>query len=149
MFEALYYPSGIALAAPQIGHSIQLVVVDISRSKRGIYSQEKPLVVINPQILSVIGDDVMEEGCLSIPGIRKNITRPAVITLQYRDEHFEVKTREFSGLIARVLQHEIDHLQGKLFIDRLEANERKMVQSELNAIASGVVPEEFAHFFRL
>ena len=140
MFEALYYPSGIALAAPQIGHSIQLVVVDISRSKRGIYSQEKPLVVINPQILSVIGDDVMEEGCLSIPGIRKNITRPAEITLQYHDVHLEEQTSEFSGLFSRVLQHEIDHLQGILYIDRLEANERRMIQTELNAIASGVLP---------
>lgn len=90
----------------------------------------------------------MEEGCLSIPGIRKNITRAATITLQYRDEHFEEQTIEFSGLFARVLQHEIDHLQGRLFIERLEANERRMLQTELNAIASGVVPEKIAHFFR-
>ena len=89
MFETLYKTSGLGLAAPQIGHSIQLFVVDISRSKRGNYANEKPLVVINPNIISVSGEDVIEETCLSIPGIRKNITRPAAITLQYHDVHFE------------------------------------------------------------
>jgi len=148
MFETLYHTSGIGLAAPQVGHSIQLVVADISRSRRGDYACEKPIVAINPHILSANGDDVTEENCLSIPGIRKNIVRPAAITLQYRNEHFEEKTSEFSGLLARVLQHEIDHLHGTLFIDRLTPLDREMIQSELDTIAAGIVPAEIAHLFR-
>jgi peptide deformylase len=141
MFESMRNASGIGLAAPQIGRSIRLLVLDVSGVNN--YEDEKPMVVINPHILSVRGYNDMEEGCLSVPGVQGYVVRPAVITLKYRDEHFEERTGEFSGMIARALQHEIDHLDGTLFVDRMEKRDRKKIQKELEALASGVVNTEY------
>jgi peptide deformylase len=141
MFESMHNASGIGLAAPQVGRSIRLLVLDLSCMNK--YEHEKPMVVINPYILSVKGYNDMEEGCLSVPGVQGDVERPAVITLKYRDEHFEERTGEFSGMVARVLQHEIDHLDGTLFVDRMEKRERKKIQKELEALASGIVNTEY------
>jgi peptide deformylase len=141
MFESMRNASGIGLAAPQIGRSIRLLVVDLSGVSK--YEHEKPMVVINPHILTVKGYNEMEEGCLSVPGVQGYVERPAIITLKYRDEHFGERTGEFSGLVARVLQHEIDHLDGTLFVDRMEKRDRKKIQKELGALASGIVNTEY------
>ncbi|MEI6847478.1 MAG: peptide deformylase [Chlorobiaceae bacterium] len=141
MFESMRNAPGVGLAAPQVGHSIRLLVLDVSCLKN--YENEKPMVVINPHILSVKGGNVMEEGCLSIPGVNGDVARPAVITMKYRDEYFEEQTGEFSGMVARVLQHEIDHLDGTLFVDRMEKRDRKKIQKRLSALASGIVPAEY------
>ncbi len=141
MFESMRNASGIGLAAPQVGRSIRLLVLDLSCIDE--YEHEKPMVVINPYILSVKGYSDMEEGCLSVPGIQGDVERPSVITLKYRDEHFEERTGEFSGMLARALQHEIDHLDGTLFVDRMEKRDRKKIQKELEALAAGIVNTEY------
>lgn len=137
MFESMRNASGIGLAAPQVGHSVRLLVLDVSCVSN--YEHEKPMVVINPHILSVRGSSVMDEGCLSVPGVQGDVVRPSVITLKYRNERFEELAGEFSGLVARVLQHEIDHLDGTLFVDRLEKRDRRKIQKNLAELASGVV----------
>jgi len=141
MFESMRNAEGIGLAAPQVGHSVRLLVLDLSCIDN--YANEKPMVVINPHILAVSGCNVMEEGCLSIPGVNGDVERPAVISLKYRDEHFLERTREFSGMLARALQHEIDHLDGTLFVDRMEKRSRKKIQKELTDIASGIIDAEY------
>jgi peptide deformylase len=141
MFETMRNASGIGLAAPQVGHSLRLLVVDISAIEQ--YAHLKPMVVINPRIVAFRGRNSMEEGCLSVPGIASQISRPAAITLHYRDEKFEEHTADFDALLARVLQHEIDHLDGKLFIDHLERRDRRNIQKELDAIAAGQVKANY------
>jgi peptide deformylase len=141
MFESMQNAAGIGLAAPQIGHSLRLLVLDVSCIKE--YANEKPMVVINPHILAVGGNNVMEEGCLSIPGVNGDVERPATIALKYRDEEFRERTGEFTGMIARVLQHEIDHLNGTLFVDRMEKRDRKKIQNELQTLASGTVNAKY------
>ena len=141
MFESMRNASGIGLAAPQVGRSIRLLVLDLACVED--YEREKPMVVINPHILAVRSYNEMEEGCLSVPGVKGYVTRPSVITLKYRDEHFEEHTAEFSGMVARALQHEIDHLDGTLFVDRMEKRDRKKIQKELAALASGIVDSDY------
>jgi peptide deformylase len=137
MFDTMYKAPGIGLAAPQVGNSLRLVVVDISSIES--YADFKPMVVINPRILSMRGRNSMEEGCLSLPGVAGDVIRPSAITLHYRDEKFEEHTEDFSGMMARVLQHEIDHLDGTLFIDRMDKRDRRKIQKDLVAIAEGRV----------
>jgi peptide deformylase len=141
MFESMRNASGIGLAAPQVGHSVRLVVLDISSLTH--YPDEKPMVVINPHILAVRGYNDMEEGCLSLPGIHGDVERPAALTLKYRNENFEEMTGDFSGMLARVLQHEIDHLNGTLFVDRMEKRDRRKIQKELDALVSGTVQTQY------
>jgi peptide deformylase len=141
MFDTMYKAPGIGLAAPQVGHSIRLLVVDISSIEK--YADFKPMVVINPRILAVRGRNSMEEGCLSVPGVAGDVVRPAAITLHYRDEKFEEYTADFDTMMARVLQHEIDHLDGTLFVDRMEKRDRRKVQSELDDIAQGRMKADY------
>jgi peptide deformylase len=135
MFDTMYKAPGIGLAAPQVGHSIRLLVVDVSTIEE--YADFKPMVVINPRIVAVRGRNSMEEGCLSLPGVAGDVVRPSALTLRYRDEKFEEQTADFSGMMARVLQHEIDHLDGTLFVDRMDKRDRRKIQKELDAIAAG------------
>jgi peptide deformylase len=141
MFETMYKAPGIGLAAPQIGHSIRLLVVDISTIEE--YAEFKPLVVINPRIVAVRGRNSMEEGCLSVPGVVGDVIRASAITLHFRDEKFEEHTADFSGMMARVLQHEIDHLDGTLFVDRMDKRDRRKVQKGLDAIVQGRVKASY------
>lgn len=135
MFESMRNAEGIGLAAPQIGHSLRLLVIDLSCMDS--HKDAKPMVVINPRILAVKGRNAYDEGCLSVPGVTGEVVRPSAIQLHYRDEHFEEHTDEFSGMMARVLQHEIDHLDGTLFVDRMDKRDRRKIQNELDAIADG------------
>ena len=141
MFESMRNASGIGLAAPQIGRSLRLLVIDISCMES--YKDAEPMVVINPRILSVKGRSLMEEGCLSVPGVMGDVSRPSAINLHYRDENFEEHTTEFTGMMARVLQHEIDHLDGTLFVDRMEKRDRRKIQKELDALADGLFSAEY------
>ncbi|NTU53332.1 MAG: peptide deformylase [Chlorobiaceae bacterium] len=141
MFESMYRAPGIGLAAPQVGHSIRLLVVDISSIEA--YADFRPMVVINPRIMEFRGRNSMEEGCLSVPGVVGDVLRPSAITLRYRDEQFEEHTADFSGMMARVIQHEIDHLDGTLFIDRMDKRDRRSIQKELDAIAEGRVKADY------
>lgn len=129
MIDVMHDDDGIGLAAPQVGISKRLLVTDIS----GIDSKIGPMVFVNPEIIELKGEVTMEEGCLSIPGIREDITRPEEITIRYQSIDGEEKTEEFNDWMSRVLQHEIDHLNGILFTDYLSPVKQKLLFADFQA----------------
>lgn len=146
MYETMYEASGVGLAAPQIGQSIRLFIVDASpfAEDEGLEQEERDFlkdfkkVFINPYIVEEEGEEwPFEEGCLSIPGIREEVKRQETIVLQWQDEDFKEHEEEFSGFAARVIQHEHDHLDGKLFIDYLPTLRRTMLKGKLRDISQG------------
>lgn len=139
MFETMENADGIGLAAPQIGLPIRVVVIDLD-----VLSEDYPefagfrKVFINPHILEVDGDDVtMGEGCLSLPGIGEDVTRPDIIRVEYMDENFEKHSEEVQGYLARVMQHEFDHLDGVMFIDHVSPLRKQMIRSKLTKLVAG------------
>jgi peptide deformylase len=141
MFETMHQAEGIGLAAPQIGLPIRLVVVDLD-----VLSEDEPQfkdfrrVYINAHIIETSDDtESMEEGCLSLPGIHEKVTRPSRIHVQYMDENFVEHDEWVDGYLARVMQHEFDHLEGKVFADRISALRRQMNKNRLNSLAKGKV----------
>ncbi|MEJ2545124.1 MAG: peptide deformylase, partial [Calditrichaceae bacterium] len=114
MIDTMHKEDGIGLAAPQVGLDKSLLVIDIS----SIDDSEEPTAFINPEIINSSGEAVYEEGCLSIPGVREEVLRPEEIILKYQDADGNNHKETFSGWKSRVLQHEIDHLNGVLFVDR-------------------------------
>lgn len=122
MFESMYAAQGIGLAAPQIGLSKRLTVIDISFNKK----PEDKLVLINPEIVDQEGRQFEEEGCLSLPDIRDKVQRAAKVKVRAQNEHGEWFELEGEELLARALQHEIDHLNGILFIDRISRLKREL-----------------------
>ncbi|MBN2423573.1 MAG: peptide deformylase [Calditrichaceae bacterium] len=122
MVTTMHLEDGIGLAAPQVGLSKRLLVVDISP----IVKNEKPQACINPEILDSEGECVEEEGCLSIPDVMEMVVRPESVTVAYQNVEGEKKVEKLSGWKARVVQHEIDHLNGILFIDRISPLKRQM-----------------------
>ncbi|HEY0978990.1 MAG TPA: peptide deformylase [Flavobacteriales bacterium] len=149
MYETMYAANGVGLAAPQIGESIRLFVMDThagsdddpDAEKAPEGSDEEPRVkkvFINPYIVEEDGEEwAFEEGCLSIPGIREEVDRQPNIVVQYMDEKFVEHEEEFDGFAARVIQHETDHLDGKLFIDHLPALRKRLLQGRLRDISRG------------
>ncbi|HNU77776.1 MAG: peptide deformylase [Prolixibacteraceae bacterium] len=144
-WETMYHADGVGLAAPQVGRSIRLFVVDTSAlAKEDPSLKSFRKVFINPEILEYAGDPwVMEEGCLSLPEIRENVSRPDSIRIRYQDENFEPHEDTFTGYPARVIQHEYDHLQGKLFVDYLSPLKRKILRGRLMAITKGKVTPHY------
>lgn len=140
MWETLAHSQGIGLAAPQIGLSIRLVVIDLD-----VISDDMPeykdfrRVYINPYIeeYDETETDLGEEGCLSLPGIHEKVRRPTRIRLTWQDEQFQEHDEWIEGYLARVVQHEVDHLEGEVFTDRLSGLRRQMVKRGLNDIARG------------
>jgi len=131
MFETMQAANGIGLAAPQIGEAISLCVVDVGLIEDG----REPEAFINPEILEEYGDDAaMEEGCLSIPGLAEDVTRKEAIRLAYQSLDGKRHELECDGLLARVLQHEIDHLHGILFVDRLGSFKRRLMNKKLRQL---------------
>lgn len=126
MYETMKESDGIGLAATQVGKRLQILVADISEVEG--YENTKPMIVINPKILLTEGEMEMEEGCLSLPGLRVNVRRPVKIKLKYNDLELKEHIEDFDGLMARVLQHEIDHLNGKLIIDYLSKTEKEKIK---------------------
>ena len=126
MIDTMHKEDGIGLAAPQVGLDKSLLVIDIS----GIDENEKPLAFINPIITETSGEVLYEEGCLSIPGVREEVLRPEEITLKYQDENGKKYTEIFAGWKARVLQHEIDHLNGILFVDRISPVKKQLLMAQ-------------------
>ncbi len=123
MFRLMYQAPGIGLAAPQVGISLRLVVIDLAPD-----DVPAAMTLINPEIVSVSDSWVTrEEGCLSLPGIYADVARPARVVVRYQDDAFSSRTIEADGLLAACLQHEIDHLDGVLFIDHLSALKRNML----------------------
>ncbi len=130
MFETMYAAKGVGLAAPQVGLSQRLTVIDISVGE----DESKKLVLINPEIVSREGTQVGEEGCLSIPGFREPVTRANKVTVKAHNEKGEQIEVSGEELLARALQHEIDHLNGKLFINHLSSLKRDIIRRKIKKL---------------
>ncbi len=137
MFETMYQAEGIGLAGPQVGKSLRVFVIDLSVMED--FKDEKPMAFINPQILETGGMATMEEGCLSVPGIREEVKRPEMIKIKYRDEDFKEHVEVFHGLKARVIQHEYEHLTGNLFVNNLDSRTKRKIKDDIEAIKHGNV----------
>ena len=144
MFYTMINANGIGLAAPQVNQNISLAVIDISCIEE--FKNVKPLALFNPVILETHGEETLEEGCLSIPELRAPVNRPDKIYLKYNNFDLKEVMLEAGGMLARVIQHEIDHLHGILFVDHLEADELKKYQSHLRKIKKGKIETEYPLF---
>lgn len=145
MYATMDNASGVGLAAPQINKGIRLFVID-STLMLDEEDEEKGIrrAFINPIILDEYGDDYsFEEGCLSIPEVRAEITRPEKLTIEYFDENWNLVEEEFSGMTARVIQHEYDHLEGILFVDYLKGLKKRLVKSKLIDVSKGRVSTDY------
>lgn len=140
MWETLFQSEGIGLAAPQIGRDIRLVVIDLDPLSED-YPEYKEFrkVYINAHIIEYDETNTAssEEGCLSLPAIHEKVTRPTRIRVQWMDENFEQHDEWIEGYLARVMQHEFDHLDGKMFIDRISALRKQLIKSKLKALTQG------------
>ena len=142
MFDTMYNAHGVGLAAPQIGLAIRLFIVDTGADEGDKNAFKK--VFINAEILEETGEPwAFNEGCLSIPDIREDVMRKPNITIRYYDENWELHEEEVTGMSARVIQHEYDHIEGKLFTDTLSLLRKRMLKSKLDAISKGNVNADY------
>lgn len=152
MFETMYNAHGVGLAAPQIGLPLRLFVVDttpfaddedLSQEEQSALKGFKK-VFINAQMEEEVGTDwAFNEGCLSIPDVREDVTRKDTITLSYVDENFNKHTETYDGLLARVIQHEYDHIEGILFTDKLSSLKKRLLKNRLANISKGKINVEY------
>jgi len=158
MWETLYASAGVGLAAPQVNKDIRLFVVDSEQIFRQIEEDKEKhsypdapgikQVFINAHIKELDGLEWnYNEGCLSIPKIREDIKRLSVVTIEYLDENFEQHMRTFQGITARIILHEYDHIEGKLFIDHITSLKRKLLKGKLNDISKGKVKVDYKMMF--
>ena len=157
MWETMYASNGVGLAAPQVNRDIRLFVIDseqifknLEDDEDGKYPDQPGFkeVFINAHIKELDGTEwAYNEGCLSIPKIREDVTRPELVTLQYINEKFQEVERTFSGITSRIIQHEYDHLEGKLFIDYIKPLKRKLLQRKLGDITKGKVKVDYKMMF--
>jgi peptide deformylase len=157
MWETMYASNGVGLAAPQVNRSIRLFLVDSTQifsnqdeDEKGRYPDEPGLkqVFINARILKLNGREwSYNEGCLSIPKIREDIYRNEEVEMEYMDEEFKTHTGSFSGITARIILHEYDHIEGKLFIDRISVLKRKLIKGKLDDISKGKVKVDYKMAF--
>ncbi|MBT8253389.1 MAG: peptide deformylase [Flavobacteriaceae bacterium] len=147
MYESMYAADGIGLAAPQIGSPVRIFIVDASpfADDEDTFSEEERLYLkdfkktfINARVIEESGDDwAFNEGCLSIPFIREDVFRQSKIKIEYQDENFNSHIEEFDGLVARIIQHEYDHIEGVLFTDKLSSLKKRLIKSKLTNISKG------------
>ena len=157
IWETMYHSNGVGIAAPQINRPIRLFVIDTDQIVEGFddedkkkYPNEEPVkqVFINAHIVEETGEKwAYNEGCLSIPKIREDVQRQAKVKLRYMDEHFLEQEKEFHGITARVIQHEYDHIDGKLFIDYLPSLKKRLMKKKLDDISSGRVRVDYKMLF--
>jgi peptide deformylase len=157
MWETMYASNGVGLAAPQVNREIRLFVMDseqifanLEEDEKGQYPDEPGIkqVFINARIKELGGKEwAYNEGCLSIPKIREDITRPETVTIEYLDEQFQPHTRTFNGVTSRIIQHEYDHIEGKLFIDYLKPLKKKLLKGKLDDISKGKVKVDYKMAF--
>ena len=158
MWETMYNSSGVGLAAPQINKPIRLFVIDSTQIFKNMEEDEEMNaypdapgikgVFINAHIVEKKGAEwSYNEGCLSIPKIREDISRNESVTLEYQDENFEVHTQTFNGITARVILHEYDHIEGKLFIDYVKPLKRTLLKRKLDDISKGKVKTDYRMVF--
>ena len=129
MFETMYDANGVGLAAPQVGILRRICVIDVM--------DDNPFVLINPEILETSGEQTDDEGCLSVPGIHESVKRPVKIHVKYTDENLKEHDEWIDGFLARVFQHEYDHLDGKLFVDHLSTFRKQLIKSKLVNMTKG------------
>ena len=143
MFETMKSASGIGLAAPQIGKSIRMFVVDASPLEDEEVNTFKQ-VFVNPEMIEEVGTRwAFEEGCLSIPGIREDVTRNEKLKISFYDEDWNHHEEEFDGMKARIIQHEFDHLNGVLFTDYLSPLKKRLLKGKLSNISKGKVDADY------
>jgi peptide deformylase len=157
MWDTMYNSHGMGIAAPQINKAVRLFVIDTEQvysnsdeDEREQFEGEQGLrkVFINAHISERSGHEwSCDEGCLSLPGFREEVSRENIITVSYCDENFVQKTETFRGLNARVIQHEYDHIEGKLFIDRISLIKRKLLKKKLDDISAGRVKPGYKMLF--
>ncbi|MES1218773.1 MAG: peptide deformylase [Bacteroidota bacterium] len=157
MWETMYGSSGVGLAAPQVNKDIRLFVIDTEQMFNNMEEDEKKnypdapgqkQVFINAHVVELDGEEWQyNEGCLSIPKIREDIKRSEIVTLKYVDENFQPHTKTFSGLTARVILHEYDHIEGKLFIDHISPLKRKLMKGKLDDISKGKINVDYKMLF--
>jgi len=152
MWETMYGSHGVGLAAPQIGKAIRLFVIDaapfaededLSQEEQNQLKAAK-MVFINAKIIEESGEEwSFNEGCLSIPDVREEVMRKSTITVEYQDENFVKKTEVFDGVLARVIQHEYDHIEGILFTDKLSPLKKRMLKGKLSNISKGKIQVDY------
>jgi|SRR5438105_6997900 len=158
MWETMYNSNGVGLAAPQVNHSIRLFIVDSSQIFANMDEDEKKAdypdkpgiqqVFINAHISALDGEEwCYNEGCLSIPKIREDVYRSEEVRLRYVDENFLPNTATFKGITGRVILHEYDHIEGKLFIDHLKPLKRKLLKGKLEDISKGKIKVDYRMLF--
>lgn len=157
MWETMYASNGVGLAAPQVNRDIRIFVMDSAQifenqedDEKGKYSDEPGIkrVFINPKVKALNGNEwIYNEGCLSIPKIREDVSRNEEVTLEFQDESFEKHTQTFNGLTARIILHEYDHIEGKLFIDYLKPLKRKLMKGKLDDITKGKIKVDYKMMF--
>ena len=152
MWDTMYNAYGVGLAAPQVGVPIRLFVIDaapfaedddLSDSEKE-YLKKFKRVFINAQIIEESGDEwAFSEGCLSIPEVREDIFRKPEVTIEYQDENFKTKKETFTGLAARVVQHEYDHTEGILFTEKISSLKKRLINGRLKKISSGKIKVDY------
>jgi len=146
MFETMYAAEGIGLAAPQVGESIRLFIIDL----HPMDAKEGRRVFINPELLEFSDEkDVYDEGCLSIPTVREDVVRPTAVRIKYQTPDGEDRNEWIDTFLARVIQHEFDHLEGVLFTDRISAIKRSLLKKTLKKIADGEIEVEMSENYQL
>jgi peptide deformylase len=149
LFETMHAAQGIGLAAPQVGKGVRLFVVDGTpmqddEEEEAENMEDFKKAFINPVLLEEVGTPwEFEEGCLSIPNIREKVSRKAKLKIRYYDEEWNLREEEYEGMKARIIQHEYDHIEGKLFIDYLTPLKKRMLKGKLNDISRGDVKTEY------
>ena len=146
MFETMYASEGVGLAAPQIGRNDRIVVIDADPvSENNPECAGRKMVLINPVVEILDGEKITRgEGCLSLPGLSENVTRIEHIKLQWEDENFTKHEEIISGFLARIVQHECDHLEGKLYIDHISPIRKQLIRTKLYNIISGKTRCDYA-----
>jgi peptide deformylase len=157
MWETMYNSNGVGLAAPQINKDIRLFVIDSTQVFANLEDDEQGLypdgpghkgVFINAHIAKLEGDEwAYNEGCLSIPKIREDINRSEQVTIDFMDENFQPHTKTFNGITARIILHEYDHIEGKLFIDYIKPLKRTLLKRKLSDISKGKVSVDYRMVF--
>ena len=149
MFETMYASNGVGLAAPQINKSIRLFVIDASPFAEEVPEAEGfKKVFFNARIVEEDGKEwAFNEGCLSVPKINEDVTRKSKIKIHYYDRDWNYREEEYDGIFARIIQHEYDHLEGILFVDRVSALRKTMLRGKLNDIAKGKVDVDYRMIF--
>lgn len=149
MWDTMYFSKGVGLAAPQINKSIRLIVIDATPfGEDDERAKDFKKVLINAKIVREEGEEwSFNEGCLSVPEVREDVYRKPVVTIQYYDENWQFHEETYDSVMARVIQHEYDHLEGKLFVDRLSSLRKMVLKRRLNDISLGKVSTDYRMIF--